>query len=245
MLSAEMLFPFLIRELVERQSGKRQISTRGEHGLLRGGVKRMLQSIGEPDDPADILGLRDVSDFQAAIVAKASTEENYLRPRLEILVDLALINRKQVSGKSHTDFMWIATETTERLASEWAELGEIAEYLDRSFFSSMARVYFREFRRVTSPEEMLLWFARAFLRIGRDFGFTPGRSCALLACLSAWESGALMEIADVFDAVYEAGRGKWSKFLHFSGGSRFDKEFLIRVDQEAVGELERALKGVA
>jgi hypothetical protein len=241
-LSAEMLSSFLIRELVERQSGKKQISTRGEHGLLRAAVKRMLESIGEPDDPADILAMRDVSDFQAAILAKASTEENYLRPRLEILVDLALIDRKPVSGKSRTDFMWIATETTERLASEWAELGEIGEYLDRSFFCSMGRVYARELRKVTSVDEMMLWFARAFLRIGRDFGFTPGRSCALLACLIAWESGAVMEIAEVFDAVYEAGRSKWSRFLHFSGGSRFDKEFLIRVDQEAVAELEKAVK---
>jgi hypothetical protein len=244
-LSAEMLFPFLVREMVERQSAGRQVSTRGEHGLLRGAVGRMLTVIGEPEDPADMLAVRDVSDFEAAILATESTEENYLRPRLEILVDLGLVGRKHVSGKSRTDFMWVATETTERLASEWAELENIAEYLDRSFFSSMARVYVREFRRVSSMEELLLWFARAFLRIGRDFGFTPGRSCALLACLIAWESGVLMEIAEVFDAVFEAGRGKWSSYLHFSGGSRFDREFLIRVDQEAAVELEKVVKGAA
>jgi hypothetical protein len=244
-LSAEMLFPFLVREMVERQSAGRQVSTRGEHGLLRGAVGRMLGVIGEPEDPADMLAVRDVSDFEGAILATESTEENYLRPRLEILVDLGLVGRKQASGKSRTDFMWVATETTERLASEWGELENIAEYLDRSFFSSMARVYVREFRRVISMEELLLWFARAFLRIGRDFGFTPGRSCALLACLIAWESGVLMEIAEIFDAVFEAGRGKWSKYLHFSGGSRFDREFLIRVDQEAAVELEKVVKGAA
>jgi hypothetical protein len=244
-LSAEMLFPFLVREMVERQSAGRQVSTRGEHGLLRGAVGRMLAAIGEPEDPADMLAVRDVSDFEAAILATESTEENYLRPRLEILVDLGLVGRKQVSGKSRTDFMWIATETTERLASEWAQLKNISEYLDRGFFSSLARVYVRELRRITSMEEVLLWFARAFVRIGRDFGFTPGRTCALLACLIAWESGTLIEIDQVFDAVFEAGRGKWSKYLHFSGGSRFDKEFLIRVDQEAVVELEKALKGAA
>ncbi len=245
MLSAEMLFPFLIAEMVERQTAHKTVSTRGEHGLLRGAVARMLAVIGEPEDPSDILAVRDVSDFQTSILAKASTEENYLRPRLEILVDLGLVDRKNASGKTRTEFMWTVSETTERLALEWADLTAMPEYLDRSFFASTARIYGRQFRTVASVEERLLWFTRAFLRIGRDFGFTPGRSCALLACLIAWESGALMEISDVFDAVYEAGRGKWSKYLHFSGGSRFDKEFLIRVDQEAAPELEKAVKGAA
>jgi len=243
LLSAEMLFPFLIREMVERQSAGRQLSTRGEHGLLRGAVARMLVAIGEPEDPADMLAVRDVSEFEAAILATESTEENYLRPRLEILVDLGLVGRKYVSGKSRTDFMWVATEATERLASEWADLENIPEYLDRGFFSSMAQVYVRELRRIASMEEVLLWFARAFVRIGRDVGFTPGRTCALLACLIAWESGTLIEIDQVFDAVFEAGRSNWSKYLHFSGGSRFDREFLIRVDQEAAVELEKVVKG--
>lgn len=244
-LSSEMLFPFLVKEMVHRQSGHKPISTRGEHGLLRGAVGRMLAEIGEPEDPADILAVREIAEFQSAILAKASTEENYLRPRLEILVDLGLVGRKDTPGKSRTDFMWTAMDSTERLASEWADLQDIIEYLDNRFFGSMARVYGRQFRTVTSVEEKMLWFTKAFLRIGRDFGFTPGRSCALLACLIAWESGAVMEISGVFDAVYEAGRSQWSKYLHFSGGSRFDREFLIRVDPEALGELEKAVKGAA
>jgi hypothetical protein len=244
-LSAEMLLPFLVGEMVRRQSAAIQVSTRGEHGLLRGAVGRMLEAIGEPEDPSDMLAVRDVSDFQEAILTTESTEENYLRPRLEILVDLGLVSRKHVAGKSRTDFMWITNETTERLATEWAGLEDISEYLDHEFFASMARVYARELRRITSIEEVLLWFAKAFVRIGRDVGFTPGRTCAVLACLIAWESGALIEIDQVFTAVFEAGRSNWSNYLHFSGGSRFDKEFLIRVDQEAVAELEKAVKGAA
>jgi|SRR5579872_836135 len=244
-LAAEMLLPFLVGEMVRRQSSAIQVSTRGEHGLLRGAVARMLDAIGEPEDPADMLAVRDVSEFEGTILKTESTEENYLRPRLEILVDLGLVSRKQVAGKSRTDFMWTTNETTERLAAEWAGLRDIPEYLDHSFFASMARVYAREFRRITSIEEVLLWFAKAFLRIGRDVGFTPGRTCALLACLIAWESGALIEIDQVFTAVFEAGRSTWSKYLHFSGGSRFDKEFLIRVDHEALAELEKVVKGAA
>ena len=244
-LSAEMLFPFLICEMVRRQSAALQMSTRGEHGLLRGAVGGMLKAIGEPEDPSDMLAVRDVADFEKAILATESTEENYLRPRLEILVDLGLVGRKQPTGKSRADFMWIATETTERLATEWAGLEDIREYLDVSFFSSMARVYAHEMAKIASREEVLLWFARAFARIGRDVGFTPGRTCALLACLNAWEAGKLIEIDQVFAAVFESGRGRWSKYLHFSGGSRFDKEFLVRVDREAITELEKAVKDAA
>lgn len=246
MLSAEMLFPFLVSEMVDRHTDGKSMSTRGERGLLRGGVERMLAIIGEPEDPADMLALREILDFHKAILAKASTEENYLRPRLEILVDLGLVGREDTVGKSRTDFMWTVTETTKRLASAWTSLAVaenvISEYLDGGFFTSMAFVLDRQSRKITSLEEKLLWFSRAFRRIGREFGFTPGRTCALLACLIAWEAGALMEITEVFDAVYEAGRGYWSKYLHFSGGSRFDREFLIRVDQEAEAELEKAIQ---
>jgi len=36
MLAAEMLFPFLIEEMVDRHADGRPIGTRGERGLLRG-----------------------------------------------------------------------------------------------------------------------------------------------------------------------------------------------------------------
>jgi hypothetical protein len=88
-------------------------------------------------------------------------------------------------------------------------------------------------------EEKLLWFARAFCSVGRDFGFTPGRTLALLSCLLAWEAGVRLEISDLFDAVYEAARSPWTRYLHFSGGSRFDREFLIRMDDAALPALEQ------
>jgi hypothetical protein len=243
MLNSEMLFPFLVNELVDRQTDGLPVATYGKNGLLRGAVKRMLGTIGEPEAPDDMLAARDVSDFESSVLGKSSTEENYLRPRLEILVDLGLIGRKKVAGKPGSYFMWETTDTTQRIASEWQELlllpNRIPDYLERRFFGSMSRVTKRPFRNTHTLEEKVLWFARAFQKIGREFGFTPGRTCSLLACLMAWEAGIVLEIGDVFDAVYEAGRGQWSKYLHFSGGSRFDREFLIRVDPEALSQLER------
>ena len=40
-------------------------------------------------------------------------------------------------------------------------------------------------------------------------------------------------------SVYGASRSEWARFLRFSGGSRFDSEFLIRIDEGMVLELQR------
>ena len=61
----------------------------------------------------------------------------------------------------------------------------------------------------------------------------------MLACLLAWEAGVRLEIRETFDAVYQAATSRWGAYLHFSGGSRFDREFLIRIDEAALPALER------
>jgi hypothetical protein len=202
----------------------------------------MLGAIGDPEDPDDMFDVRDVSEFSNTILENASTEENYLRPRMEILVDLGLIKRKVVSGSRRADFMWEVTDVTERLAAEWIKLAvgqnAIPRYLDEEFFASMSRSLQISGRRSRSPKERMLWFTRAFQRTGREFGFTPGRTCALLGCLLAYESGVLIEIKEMFDTILEAGKSEWAQYFHFSGGSRFDREFLVRIDQEALNALE-------
>ena len=66
-------------------------------------------------------------------------------------------------------------------------------------------------------------------------------TACLMACLLAWQAGYVCEIEAVFEAVYRAARTEWARFLHYSGGSRFDREFLIRIDAEIVEELQVAL----
>jgi hypothetical protein len=244
LLGAEMLFPFLVGELVSRHEDGHPLATRGENGLLRAAVTRMLDRIGEPTDPEDILAVRDVVEFRKSIENKLSTEENYLRPRLEILVDLGLVGRRSDREGKRSDFMWTVTDTTRALTAEWrmleAPTNVVPAYLDRGFFGSMAKVLSPAKRVSASDDERLLWFARAYKHIGREFGFTPGRTLALMGCLMAWEAGIVLEVGDVFDAVYRAAGTRWERFLHFSGGSRFDREFLIRIDDGALPELERA-----
>jgi hypothetical protein len=241
MLSAEILFPFLANELVERHDAGALLATRGDEGLLRAASDRLLARIGQPSGPEEILAIRGVREFRKSIERKDSTAENYLRPRLEFLVDMALLGRKDAP---QGEFPWVVLPATHGLAAEWRELttqADVAAYLDERFFSSLNRIFHGEKRRIVAQEEVLLWFGRAVQWIGREIGFTPGHAGALLACLLAWEAGAVLEIAYVYRAVYEAAHNEWGRFLHFSGGSRLDREFLVRIDGQLVEELERRL----
>jgi hypothetical protein len=247
MLAHEILFPFLLNELVDRTDAGEKNATRGQQGLLLCAVKRLLRTIGEITDPEDAPAVRDVEKFHDSIEQKDSTQENYLRPRLEMLVDLGFLHRRVGTDGKRSDFMWEVTDATRLLAAEMRGLttvskglpGELERYLDRAYFGSMARALGRKVTPVVHDSERLLWFARAFQEIGREFGFTPGRTLALKACLLAWENGRSMEVGDAFDAVYRAARTPLDRHLHFSGGSRFDREFLIRIDDDLVAELER------
>ena len=108
--------------------------------------------------------------------------------------------------------------------------GKIAATLEQEFFAYCADAYgYKVSGTVIADSEILLWFARAFKLVGREYGFTPGRTITTTACLLAIERGRLLELGAVADCVYRAAKSEFSKYLKFSGGSRFDREFLIRV----------------
>ncbi|MEW5848023.1 MAG: hypothetical protein AB2A00_04385 [Myxococcota bacterium] len=227
-LEHEMLLPFLLLELAEWDG--RQPTTRGSDGVLIRTVRRMLDAIGDTKDPENALAVRSIDEFHKSIARKDSTQENYLRPRLENLVDLGLMHRLDDRQK----FMWSITDATVRAAKLLSPLAarhnRTTQFLDERLFGVWANIFDEDKQRVGALVDRLRWFALAFKAIGREFGFTPGRTLALKACVLAWEAGYLLEVKDVFDAVYEAAKGPWSQYLRFSGGSRFDAEFLIRVD---------------
>jgi hypothetical protein len=232
--------------LVDRWDEKRTLATRGEDGLLRASVDRLLALIGPASDPSDMLDIRDIAEFRDSIAAKPSTEENYLRPRLELLVDLGLVGRGESETRNKNTFAWIATPVTRKLAGEWTKLtgkaNGIPDYLENQFFESMARICDMEVRKVRDPRRVLLWVDTAFQQVGREFGFTPGRTLAVLACLLAFEVGQIMEVEQVFDVVYGAARSEWTDYLRFSGGSRFDREFMIRITPGLAEALRSSLE---
>lgn len=236
LLASELLYPFLVLELVDRHGSGKILATRGKDGLLLAATDRLLETIGEISDPEDALGVRDVMLFRDSIAAKDSTQENYLRPRLEMLVDLGFLGRRATTSK----FMWdpsTATGALARVLSPFTvstkNVSEVlSTFLDRHYFQAASAILSPGLRRIVDDRERMRWLGLAFEEIGREFGFTPGRTLALKACLLAWQGGSLMEVGEVFDSVYRmAGDPEVAQFLHFSGGSRFDREFLIRIDE--------------
>jgi hypothetical protein len=161
---------------------------------------------------------------------------------MEILVDLGIIDRSQNSKSSK--FAWIVTDVTRRAADEWKGLAAFKEtataYVNQRFFTSMARVFGRTCVTVTDPNRILLAFAESFSQIGREFGFTPAGTIALLACLQAWEKDLTIELPDMLRVVIESAKTDSGRHLHFSGGSRFDDEFLIKVDPELKEKLSKS-----
>ena len=88
----------------------------------------------------------------------------------------------------------------------------------------------------------LLYFARGFEFLQREIGFTPGRTIALAGCLLAWEEGWLVEVAEMFDLLQRMAAGPWRPYLEYSGGSRLDQEFLIKIKPGLVPILEKELQ---
>lgn len=244
LLRAEILFPALLCELADREREARPFATRGPNGLLRHAVARLRASLGEPSDPADMLAFRELNDFEEAVLKTASTEENYLRPRLEMLVDLGLLLRPGgASGEKPGTFPWTISAIGREMARDWKELDKapqkVDEFLETQFLATAALLTGRQLRAPIDDLESLLWFARAYRTVQREIGFTPGRTVAQLACLLAIESGVRIETAEMFRVVYDVPKGAYAPYFAFSGGSRFDAEFMIRVEPALLQVLER------
>lgn len=240
LLRAEVLIPHLIVELVAAHD-EGQLRTRGEQGLLRRSVESLLTSIGEPRYPGDILAAQRIHEFRDSVLKSLSTEENYLRPRMEILVDLGLIDRKV----GRENFSWCVTERTVRMAAALKPLAEgkesLMEFLDFHFIKTLIDVFGLMDTQPLVGDERLRAFADAFPKVGRELGFTPARTVATLACLNKLGEGLVIEIGDLLEAVRAASKSQFSEFIHFSGGSRFDQEFLVRVDRKILAALSASV----
>ena len=243
-LEADCLMPIMLNVLVD-ETANGGVSTRGERGLLRLSIGRLLDTAGEATRPDEIGDYQQLWVFKEAVTKNLSTEENYLRPRMEILVDLGVVDRQKSSkGKA---FPWVITDVTRRAAKEWAGLASLKErreeYLGTRFFESAGILYGRPL--VGGAESAaLLAFARAFAAVGREFGFMPARIIALTACMDEWIHGRRWETNEILRIVKEAAHTPLGKYLHFSGGSRFDDEFRIRVDPSITTHLHDAPDGL-
>ena len=239
LLAADCIWPVLLKTMADdlkNDETLRTYSTEKLPGLLNKSVTSLLHRLDIESDIDDINQLRPLREYLESIRKSASTEENYLRPRMELLLDLGLIERTAASRdlKSKKAFVWALNDSGVRMARNLEPVslapGKIAATLEQEFFAYCADAYgYKVSGTVIADSEILLWFARAFKLVGREYGFTPGRTITTTACLLAIERGRLLELGAVADCVYRAAKSEFSKYLKFSGGSRFDREFLIRV----------------
>ncbi len=235
LFASEILFPYLIVEFADRVRTGRQMTTRGDNGLLRGAAHRLVEAAGEPVDPEDVLAVMDVRGFEAAILESRSTEENYLRPRLEMLVDLGLVERRRTDTSERPGgFPWNLPEGSISLAERLGSLVEnplaLDDFLELQFNGVLGEALGLKLSPPTSDTEIMRWFYRAYEISHREIGFTPGRTVALLATLLAAEGGTLLEVRPLFDYAYTLLEGRFGPYVSFSGGSRFDNEFMIKID---------------
>lgn len=234
MLEADCLWPTLLGVMAADIREQRPLRTRSVEdapGLLRKSIEVLLGTVSAGSGVDDINELRPVREYLDSVEKSLSTEDNYLRPRMELLLDLGLVSR---TGEGARQFVWTLTEAGFAMGDQLADLATnpcgMADFLDRRFFSTCLSAYgLAGTGAVTTDAERMLWFARAFGLVGREYGFTPGRTLAVTACLLALEAGRSLDVAAVTECIYRAPNTPFAPFLRFSGGSRMDREFLIRV----------------
>jgi hypothetical protein len=210
--------------------------------LLMRAAQHLYDILGVEPDIYTALELQHLRKYIDNLAEKKN-HLNQALPRMEFAVDLDVIQRAGV-GRRTREPVYRPTENTRRFVEAFGRFRTdptaAQNDLDDTFFRGMAATYGIPAHPVESDDERLLWFCRGYKLIKRPAGFTPGRSAAFAGALLALEQSRLVDLSEMFSAVYRAAHGPWSQRLGFSGGSRFDREFLIRVDERLEDELRIA-----
>ncbi len=201
----------------------------------------LLSDLRQVADPDNLAPAPRLADLLASSAADPGRGDELLRARLDLLASLGLL----LPG-GETRFSTSVDSRLRGLIDTLQQVSLTADgvqaFLDGGFFSAVligpARHHSAE---STSRIERLLWLSQAYAALQRPLGFTPGRPISLLACCLALRAGVALEIEDAYECIYGAAEDRWSEYLHFSGGSRFDREFLIRIDPGLAEELEREI----
>jgi hypothetical protein len=253
LVSSDSLLPFLIAKIVEKKS-----ASASDAGLLLDAVDeillvmRRIGGVGEAESTRMIAAYRERVNptgpardptfggrgLQSVSTAPERTRhirpakrvhKHHLRPRLENLVDVGVLGR--VAGEDG----FRVTETTRRAAIQLEGLRgdprKLRYFLDRQFFGSWARIQGME-SRLADRNEVIRFFSLAYDRVKRSIGFTPARTVALATSLLALRHGLVAEVANTMEMVLEAAKGPLNGYFQFSGGTRLDHEYMIRVRPE-------------
>ena len=230
MLRGDGILQFVLVALLEHERNDTPAEAKGTNNLLVEACDWLL--LDEDDREVDMLDLsayRLLGKFRETIAAEGKTTgENYLRPRIELLIDLGLIEKS-----SARDAIGRLTDVGRHLAETWIEIpdrGVFLERLDTSFMADMNKAHGGTRSLMDTEVEILLYAERAYRIVKRPMGFTPARSIASWASWDAWESGRVLEVGQVMKTLLKAGHGPWKEHFLYSGGSRLDEEYLLKIN---------------
>lgn len=208
-------------------------------GLLRAAVARLISAAEASSGVDQLVPALPFSEYLAMLEEDSTRQSEALLSRLEMLRTLGMA---MPSDGAQSRVAWSATPELKLMTPGIQEVpltrDGITTFLDQHFFASLLSAERAAMDHHPTAHQTLLWLVRAYEVLRRPLGFSPGRPVALLACLLAAEENKCLEVSDAYKSIYAAAQSKWSPFLHFSGGSRFDQEFLIRIDPGLSSRLE-------
>ena len=263
LLENDIVTPFLLREFLARRQNTPELlgaaakalldafgqNARVDSGLEMKGlrdyharVSRGTEKIAKTPSASPPRSKRPLDSGLAGFLARSAKSEpgfkihrHHTRPRLEHYVDIGLLGRRPESHAADTVYEPVPEtfRAVEALAPLLEQPKIVRRFLDDQFFRCAAHIFGLTGAPACSHWQALAYFAKAFELVGREIGFTPARTVSFTACLLALEDGRFAEIATMYEAVREGARTDLGEHLIFSGGGRFDGEFLIRVKPEA------------
>lgn len=266
LLSSDIVLPFLVElyakdSIVSEQKGVMRKTATNNRGTITGekdAVSERLSIDKNPERQATYLilaldklidGLSKHLPIDQTLLLKEVRQlrsrledhdrlKNHFYPRRQHLIDLGLLKRGQ--GAAAGDPLFARTLATQRASNAWRGLIENPlkqdSLIQRNFFRWSAEIYGFSARPAENDLCRLDYYARGFPLVGREIGFTPARTVALAGCLLAIEEGVIIEVDEMFRMMAEMAKGPYRPYLHYSGGSRLDREFLIRVDVDPLRE---------
>lgn len=239
LLSVDILTPFLLEQYAAVPKGDSPHAPK----LLPLAATHLVDTIEEVTDVSNVEALRACRTFADRLKTKA-VARNQARPRYHHLLELGMVERDE-RDETGQRVPYIPTEACSRAARVLAPLRKDAEQqqelIDTSFFQWASNIYGLPAASCDSDLRRLYYFSKGFPYLEREIGFTPGRTVAIAGCLLALEEGWVIEVAEMFDVLRKMAAGPWRPYLEYSGGSRLDQEFLIKVKPELIPALEKEL----
>lgn len=237
LLSVDILTPFLLEQFARTPEGDTKNSPR-LIGRAANSLFEMVESISDITSIDDVRTCRSLADR----LSSKGVAKNQSQPRYHHLFELGLLQRLPTERGAVPYSVCDAGLNAAHVLKPLREDPQgHQDLIDQHFFAWASKIYNLSARPCDDDRRRLLYFARGYPFLQREIGFTPGRTVAVMGCLLALEDGWIVEVADMFRLLQRMAAGPWRPYLEYSGGSRLDQEFLIKVRPDLVRVLDAEL----